>query len=126
MGKFGAVANIASQLLAIKRYEKPIDAWNAAALQVFESTSQQEKGCPRDTFLALCGAGVIADVPAGSYTRSVHNREYALRALQALRGDANLLNNQSELWRIAVGNEDKEHNSQMDVISTLWRRGWIE
>lgn len=126
MSKYGSVAGIAAHLIRGGRYADPREAWTAAAEMVFErSSSSVAKGCPRDTFLALCGAGVIEGVAEGQYTRSVANKAYALRALDILRQEPDLMENLNQLWSMACGDSSKRHNAQMDVVRELWHRRWI-
>jgi hypothetical protein len=126
MGKYGSVASIAAELLSAGAESEPRSAWNTAAGLIFKGRpASVEKACPRDTFLALCGEGAVRGVPAGEYTRSVHNRSYALRGLGIVREDPTQVHNEGVLWRLACEHPDKVHNHQMDVLATLWRRGWI-
>lgn len=126
MNKYGAVAEIAVQLLAVNKYTRPREAWNAAGALVFEdSKSSREKSCPRDAFLSLCGVGAIEGVPAGDYTRSEKNRTYVLRALDALRTDPALIDDERQLWRLVTDGANTRHNSQIDVLAELWRRRWL-
>ena len=126
MGKYGYVATLAAGTVAKGAAIAPRDAWNAAAARVFpDSPSSQAKGCPRDTFLALCDLGAIHGVLPGQYTRSVKNRSYAVRALAALRANEALCDDPSRLWRMVTRGETKVANHQMDVVTTLWREGLI-
>jgi hypothetical protein len=96
----------------------------AVAVAFPESASLQEKGCPLDAFLGLCEEGLVSGVPAGTYTRSVKNKQHAVEAVGLLRFDPSLAANTSALWRRVAG--DKKHNAQMDVVIGLWRAGVIE
>lgn len=126
MNKYGAVAEIAVQLLAIGKYKSPREAWNAAGALVFEgSRSSREKSCPRDAFLSLCGVGAVEGVPAREYTRSKKNRTYVLRALAAPRDDPALIYDEKEFWQLATNGANTRHNSQLDVLAELWRRRWL-
>jgi hypothetical protein len=117
---------IAAELLAARADLQPPDTWRLVAELVFPlSASSREKGCPRDAFLGLCDVGAIEGVEPGSYTKSVLNKDYAVRALDALRADASLSSDERKLWRIAVNGADRQQNSQMDVLISLWRRGHI-
>lgn len=127
MGNYGKTATIAVSRLANAPSLSPRDAWKAATGEVFpDSPSSQAKSCPRDTFLALCETGGINNVAAGVYTRSTENKRYALRALDALRADPRLSEDQRALWKIAVQGEAKVHNSQMDVVATLYRSSLLK
>lgn len=126
MAKYGEAAELASRFLAGARAITPRDAWNEAVAHVFpNSPSSQVKGCPRDTFLALCEIGVINNVPAGTYTRSIKNKGYAIRAIALLRKNPNMHDDQKRLWHSVTDGADKIHNMQMDVVTTLWRKNLI-
>ena len=127
MGKYGEAAIGAAHLLAKNKTMSPRSAWVAAVQDVFPSSeSSRSKGCPRDAFLALCGLGAVRNVIAGTYTRSIKNRAYVERALAAIRSDPSLADDEKGLWLIAVGDQKKAHNSQMDVVCTLFLNGYIE
>jgi hypothetical protein len=83
------------------------------------------KGCPKDSFLSLCEIGVVHHVSPGAYTESEKNKRYIIAALAALRADPELAHNRRRLWQIATEGADVRPNGQLDVITTLWRRGLI-
>ncbi|HEX2188544.1 MAG TPA: hypothetical protein VHG51_06570 [Longimicrobiaceae bacterium] len=123
MGKYGEAAEIAVSLLRDGNAVAPRDAWRQAVATVFPGRSEsQKKGCPRDSFLALCELGVVESVAAGTYTRSVKNKSYVTRALAALRSDPALADDPRRLWHFATGGADTKPNSQMEVLTALWRR----
>lgn len=64
-------------------------------------------------------------VAPGSYTRSVLNKGYALRALGALRRSPTLAADKGELWRTATNGQEIESNSQMEVVTALWKAGLL-
>lgn len=126
MGKYGKAAEIATDLLRKATARTPRDAWNEAVALVFpDSKSSQKKGCPRDTFLALCEMGLLENVPASSYTKLVKNKSYAMRAIALLRENPRLLDAEKCLWQIVTDGADKVPNYQMDVVTTLWRQRLI-
>lgn len=126
MGKYGKAAELAAQLLSRSEFAEPKVAWKAAVARVFpDSLSSQAKGCPRDSFLGLCGMGVIEGVPPGTYTRSLKNKRYVARALTALRSDPSLADAEDRLWQIATEGMKKVPNHQIDVLTSLWRKGFI-
>ena len=109
----------------------PQDAWADAAKVVFpDSPSSRAKGCPKSTFLALAGEGVVTGVLPGTYTRSEDNKRYALAAPHLLRQNQANAMSISGLW-IKVLNAtgaftdstggSKQHNSQMDIVIALWQ-----
>ncbi|ARV16641.1 DUF6979 family protein [Polaribacter sp. SA4-12] len=62
-----------------------IEIWSRSAKEVFpNSKSSQEKSCPKGTFLGLCEDGLVKGIPKGNYTKSVKNKEYALKAIEIL------------------------------------------
>lgn len=119
MGKYGKSAELAANLLISNKISNPIEAWEYAVAEVFpDSESSRAKGCPRSTFLGLCEDGYIIGVEEGSYTRSEKNKSYALKAVSLLNINPEL--NAKSLWRLVIDGADKQHNSQMDVVMTLW------
>ena len=126
MNKYGEVARRAVGFLLWVPGSTPVEAWAAAAEEVFpDSPSSREKGCPKGAFLGLCEDGVVAGVPPGSYTRSVLNKGYALSGLVALRTRPALEHDPRELWRIATEGTEIQANSQMEVLIALWRDGLL-
>lgn len=126
MGKYGDVARRAATLIESRPSLTPRDAWNEAAAEVFpESRSARLKACPRDAFLGLCEMGAVGGIPAGSYTRSVKNKAYVSRALETVRRNPGILDDQRRLWITATQGLDKKQNGQLDVLDALWRSGWL-
>ena len=85
-----------------------------------DSEASQKKGCPKDAFLGLCEAEIISGIAGESYTRSVLNKGYALTAVELLKKYPTLSDNEDALWQAVQGTNGKAHNSQMDVVTTLW------
>jgi hypothetical protein len=101
------------------------EIWSTFAKEVFETKSAREKGCPKNTFLGLCEEGLVKGIPKGSYTKSVKNKEYAIRAVAILKQNKHTTFSPKELWgKLELG--DKRSNSQMDVVLALWEHGLIE
>jgi hypothetical protein len=101
-----------------------IEIWFQSAKEVFDTKSSQEKGCPKNTFLGLCEEGLVKGIPKGNYTKSVKNKEYAIRAVAILKQNTQTTFSPKELWeKLELG--DKSSNSQMDVILALWEHGLI-
>lgn len=126
MGKYGKAAVLASQILVRPKTMTPREAWNTAVAHVFpDSESSQTKGCPRDTFLALCEIGLLENVPPGSYTKSVKNKSYASRAIASLRVNPQLIEDEKGLWQIVTDGANKASNYQMDVVTTIWRQNLV-
>ena len=104
----------------------PVDAWNEATAWVFaHSASQQEKGCPRGTFLGLCAAGMVEGVAAGGELGK--NGRYAVEAVTLLRSGA--APDPRGLWRQVMSSlgesTEKKYNRQMDVVLALWSVGLV-
>ncbi|MCG7501714.1 hypothetical protein MHM83_07505 [Tenacibaculum sp. Mcav3-52] len=103
----------------------PVDSWEQAVSTYFTSESSKQKACPRNTFLGLCEEGLVKEVPKGNYTNSVKNKEYALKAIEILKGHKATTFSPKELWeKLALG--EKKHNSQMDVVLALWENDLIK
>ena len=106
----------------------PIIAWQNASVTVFgKGTSQQLKGCPKNTFLGLCEAGKIKGIPEGNYTRSLKNKSYAIKAAEILSEQG--LMNPRDLWKKVLiqlnKNLSKKHNAQMDVVLALYKNNLL-
>jgi len=102
----------------------PLELWEKAAKELFESKNSQEKSCPKNTFLGLCEQGLVKGIPKGNYTKSVKNKEYALKAIAILKQNKETTFSPKELWeKLEIG--DKRSNSQMDVVLALWEHGLI-
>ncbi len=124
MSRYGDVATRAVGLVLWSPGTTPVAAWDAAAKEVFpDSPSSRVKSCPKSAFLGLCEEGLVAGVPQGDYTRSLLNKEYALRGVQALRRQRAI--ESQELWLAATAGKDVQPNSQMDVVLALWKAGLI-
>jgi hypothetical protein len=96
-----------------------IELWSRSANEIFDTKSSQEKSCPKGTFLGLCEEGLVKGIPKGNYTKSLKNKEYALKAVEILKSKPNNSFTAKELWyKLELG--DKRSNSQMDVVIALW------
>jgi hypothetical protein len=123
INKYGETA-----IKSLKKYKGSysiIEVWLRSAKEVFpNSKSSQEKSCPKGTFLGLCEEGLIKGIHKGDYTKSVKNKEYALKAVVILKQNTKTTFSPKELWeKLELG--DKRHNSQMDVVLALWENGLI-
>ena len=90
------------------------------------SKESQKKGCPKSTFLGICGSGLIDGIPIGSYTKSIDNKKYGLDAIAALRLNPALAEDKKALWTIIMNGVTKKENSQMDVVIALWNEGLVK
>lgn len=125
MGKYGEAAVRASILLESRELTDPVNAWKMVTEDLYgEGTSGQSKSCPKGSFLGLCEAGLVKGVSPGQYTKSTKNKAYAIKAVRLLQDEPTLAENMNILWEKVAG-ATKAHNSQMDVIISLWVNGSI-
>lgn len=128
MNKYGVVAVRAVQLLRERNVE-PLTAWKTVATEVFGAgTWSQRKGCPKNAFLGLCEAGVVRGIVKGRYVEksgSQKNKNYAIQAVQILRDKPKLADDKLGLWREVLNGAEMSHNSQMDVVLSLWNNNLI-
>ena len=155
MGVYGESAVRAVELIRTGECPDPPAAWDRAAGETCCSKSTAAKTGPKCAFLGLCEEGLVEGVPAGNYTTSILNKQYALDAVLYLR--------EAEEKRRAKGgrrepgtempaqeappapppapghryvptpmalwrhvNAGVAHSGQMDVVVTLWKEGYIE
>lgn len=111
MGQFGKTAVRAAEY--IQAGMRAESAWKKATEEIISSPSSQVKGCPKGAFLGLYS--------------SDHglNASYARHAVEILRANPTKRFTADELWN-AIGNRGKAHNQQMDVVLSLWNKGYIE
>jgi hypothetical protein len=88
------------------------------------SPAARKKGCPRGAFLGLCEEGLVKGIPAGRYTSSNDNKDYAVRAA-ALLIEGKQSWSTSSLWRAVEYDPAKTHNGQMDIVLALWKNDLI-
>jgi hypothetical protein len=133
MGKYGEVALRATELLRHGRATAE-DAWRVVAAEMFADTpAARAKVCPRETFLGLCQAGLLAGVRSDRCEKveSGRNRLYATAAVELLKVHPHLADDKkAAFWRHVLtecgADPDKKANSQMDVVLTLWNRQLID
>ena len=67
-------------------------------------------------------------VSKGSYSRSVLNSGYAVKAVQILQALDGQVLDRNGLWDAVMAETGKQiqHNYQMDVVLALWAEGLIE
>ncbi|MGC5328750.1 DUF6979 family protein [Brevibacillus sp. SYSU BS000544] len=124
MNKYGQAAVMAVELLHSNHALSPQDAWQKATGELFsKSTHGQDKDCPRSAFLGLCEEGFVQGVVSGKYTGSKASKGYALKGVELLKQNPSLAKSPSTLWK-AIG-KGKRHNSQMDVVISLWENNLI-
>lgn len=124
MNKYAQVA-INTVNFTNKNGGNPMLIWLKEADYIFgEHKSSAMKGCPRAAFLGLCEAGLVKGIPCGNYTKSKKNKEYAIEAVEILKENSADNLTSKELWSRITHNE-KTHNSQMDIVYELFKRGYI-
>jgi hypothetical protein len=131
-GRYGVLALRATELLRDGQSSAE-DARRQAAEQIFpHSRTSREKTCPREVFLGLCQAGLIAGVLSGRCEASAsgRNRHYARVAVEILRAKPEYATKSKiELWRHVMReshqDQGKDPNCQMDVVLALWKHGLI-
>jgi Family of unknown function (DUF6979) len=127
MGKYGESAILATHSILLGRTTSPIEGWEIAVAEMYpDSPSARVKGCPKNAYLGLCEAGEVKGIPAGSYTTSVCNKQYALRALSFLRSDPLFSGDSTALWHMVMNEKVVHHNGQMDVVLALWKKGLLQ
>lgn len=127
MNKYGESAIKAARLYQNKDASSLRSAWEQATTEMFgPRSSGQRKSCPRDAFLGLCEKGLVKGIPLGDYTRSDKNKGYAILAVEILRESPELADDPGFLWKRVIGGEYKAHNSQMDVVTALWKAHLIK
>jgi len=121
MAGYGDVAVKAVMLIRQGVEQSPANAWDTAVAGIFPNSKfSQEKSCPRSTFLGLCESGRVKGVPAGTYTRSKKNKEYALLAIDLLKRNPSLISDVKLLWNTVLAGDTKQPNQQMTVVAALW------
>ena len=99
MAKYGDTAVLATNIVHAAKVTSPEEAWKLAATEIFpDKVPSQKKGCPKGAFLGLCEEGMVKGISAGSYSTSVHNKKYALRALSLLRSEPSFSGGAKALW----------------------------
>jgi hypothetical protein len=130
--KYGKLAVRATELLR-EGCSSAEDAWRQMAEEIFPNApASQQKTCPREAFLGLCQAGLLAGVPRGRCEASAsgRNRDYARVAVGVLRAEPEFASKSKiELWRRVMRecheDQGKNPNRQMDVVLALWSEGLI-
>jgi len=123
---FGKTAKKAVEIIKSENLT-PQEAWKKSIESFSTSESVRNKGCPKSTFLGLCSEGIVRGVTKGCYTRSIMNKIYAITAYKLLRKDPCLAKDKTKLWEIVIEkcNQDIKHSSQMDVVISLWKAGYL-
>ncbi len=125
-GLYGMVAIEAVKICQSNR-SSPIQAWEEAVRKITTNLNYIKKGCPKNTFLGLCEDGLVFGVPAGSYTHSIKNKQYAIAAVSILKSGVTC-EDSNELWIKVLKSLNisaKTPNGQMDVVLALWNEKYV-
>ena len=122
--RYGEAALIAARQVTSAQID-PVARWESAMASLYPtSPTARKKGCPRGAFLGLCEEGLVKGIPAGRYTSSKDNKDYAVRAAILLT-EVKQSWSTTALWRAVTNDPAKTHNSQMDVVLALWKNNLI-
>jgi hypothetical protein len=123
MGIYGDSAIQAVRLIEKDQAMDPRMAWDSAISSLTESEWSIDKPCPKGAFLGLCEEGLIKGIPKGQYTKSLDNKNYALKAVKILQ-QSSKPRKKIDLWR-EVTDRKIVQNGQMDVVLSLWNNNLI-
>ena len=129
MNKYVKVAlEVAEELQSMEKEEqKKIDLgdlWKEKCKENEFKEASIKKGCPRLAFIGLCEKNLIKDIEIKNSNKESLNKNYAIEAVKVLKNDKRNYTSK-ELWK-KIGNKDKKHNSQMNIVLALWEKGMIE
>lgn len=129
MNKYAKIAiEVAEELKNMKKEEqKKIDLgdlWKEKCKENEFKEASIKKGCPRLAFIGLCENNLIKDIEVKNSNKDSLNKNYAVEAVKVLKNDKRNYTSK-ELWE-EIGNKDKKHNSQMNIVLALWEKGMIE
>lgn len=126
MNKYGIAAIESVKKMGLLTNLSPVDAWKDATIEIFGFGAAQRKGCPRATFLGLCEVGAVKGVASGKYTRSTKNKKYAVNAIKYLKEHKGESIAQDAMWIYVTNNSGISHNSQMDVVLSLFNENLLD
>ena len=123
---FGIFAVMYVKQLIEENKRPSIDGWKKFIYMQTKNSTKANKGCPRVAFLGLCEEGYIKNIPVGRYLKKANckNKQYAIDAIEILKKDDSLKNNPKKLWEL-IPNHPNLHNSQMNVVCSLWNADLI-
>jgi hypothetical protein len=103
----------------------PEAQWESAMEKLYPtSPTARRTGGPRGAFLGLCEEGLVKGIPAGHYSATRDNKNYAVRAV-ALLTEAKQGLSVSTLWQGVTDDPEKPHGGQMDIVMALWKNDLI-
>jgi len=104
----------------------PVARWERALEKLYPTSPVARlKNSPRGAFLGLCEAGLVKGIPAGEYTASKDNKDFAVRAV-ALLAEGTQHWSRSALWQAVTNGADRKESGQIDVVLALWNNELIE
>lgn len=128
MNKYAKIAiEVAEELQSMKKEEqKKIDLgdlWKEKCKENGFKEASVKKGCPRLAFIGLCENNLIKGVEVKNSYKETLNKDYAVKAVEILK-EKDKQYTARELWE-AIGNTEKRHNSQINIVLALWEKGMI-
>ena len=124
------IAITAAELLQTNKNLGPKEAWEKAIEiynKEYERSLQDNKGCPRNTFLGLCNLGLLKGVNEGDYGPNSDNMEYA-RVGVCLLAKGNPYQRHGDLWTDILEElriESKAPNSQAEIVLALFNNDYL-
>lgn len=127
MGQYGRAAVSATQYFINGTVHSLGEAWDLAIAQNTKSDQARRKCCPKNAYLGLCEAGLVAHIPVGRYgaPKANQNGRYAIHACHMLRANPSLVNQKGILWAQMPAPHAENENGQMDVVLALWKAGLL-
>lgn len=108
----------------LKKYkvisQKEIETlWKDSCKELGLTESLMKKGCPKNAFLGCLKVNNLELNIKWKDEKIGKNQMYSILALKILEKNGDIYSFK-ELWR-EIGNGEKKHNSQMNVVLTFWR-----
>ena len=115
--------------LAVKKSRLGIDptnAWKIAVKEIFpNSSSSQDKSCPKLAFLGLVADGRVGGIAERSDIDISLNGKYAINAHDYLIQNPEFDGSPKDLWNRII-KDGKAHNQQMDVVLELFSNEYLQ
>ena len=129
MNKYAKVAiEVVKELQNLgKEEQKKInlrDLWKEKCEENEFKEASIKKVCPRLAFIGLCENNLIKGIEIKNSNKESLNKNYAVEAVKILKNN-NRHYTSKELWE-EIGNKDKKHNRQMDIVLALWEKEMIK
>jgi hypothetical protein len=78
---------------------------NNDTLEIMGEGWAQKKPFPKNAFIGLCEAGLVRSIPQGNYAArsgEQKNKEYAIKAVELIKGKPALANDNKPLWEAVM------------------------